>query len=212
MFQNDEGFSWSFATQNAAANNAYELAYETASDWEKINSGVRFRILDNLFRSVAMCVENPRNEIDNPIRYCTQPLYTEISTFMALILRGNLFKNQDKHWSWSVFSRLEEELNSRFRLDANRHPTWTEWALCSQDVGAERIVSAFISGKLSAEQAIELSGLDQSEFAVLVEDKAQARDVAAFEAYLKGEAVEDQLPFSEDASHRFKDLMCDQVE
>jgi predicted HTH domain antitoxin len=123
-----------------------------------------------------------------------------------------LLKNQDAYWSWNVFSRLGEELNNRFQFDSNRHPVWTDWLLCSEKVKAEQIASAFMSGRISAEEAVELSGLDQSEFALLVENKAQSRDLPIFQAYLKGEAVEDQLPFSEEASRRFKDLMSNQVE
>ena len=67
-------------------------------------------------------------------------------------------------------------------------------------------------GGISAEKAIEMSGLDEMEFAVKVREAAQERDLPIFRAYLKGEAIEVQLPFSEEASQKFRDLMAEEME
>jgi len=77
---------------------------------------------------------------------------------------------------------------------------------------AEYYVLAYMVGSISAEKAIQLSGLSEIDFAIIVREKAQERDLPIFHAYLRGEAVEDQLPFSEEASIRFKDLMAQEIE
>ncbi|NWF92552.1 MAG: hypothetical protein HXY46_06515 [Syntrophaceae bacterium] len=212
MLQNPELISWGSGLLESGKNESYELPREVTTYREKIHSQVKFRILDKLFGSLWVCVENPRNEIDNPIRYCTQPLYTAISTFMVTNLRENFLKEQNVSWSWNILVRLQERLNSRIQIDLNVPPGW--WGLLRHGAIpiAEYCVLAYMAGKISAEKAIELSGVDQVEFASMVREKTQERQLPIFRAYLKGEAAEDQLPFSEEASNRFKDLMAKEVE
>ena len=212
MLQNTKLISWGSDLLESGKNEPYELPREVATHREKIRSQVKFRVLDKLFRSLWVCVENPRNEIDNPIHYCTQPLYTAISTFMVSNLRENFLKEQNVSWSWNVLVRLEERLNNRIQIDLNVPPGW--WGLLRHGAIpiAEYCVLAYMAGRISAEKAIELSGLDQMEFALMVRERTQEKHLPIFHAYLNGEAVEDQLPFSEEASLKFKDLMAKEVE
>lgn len=207
MFQNTPWFS---GFRDSGGNESYWLPEEATTQWGR--SQVKFRVLDKLCRSLWMCVEYPRNEIDNPIRYCTQPLYTAISTFMAANLRESLVKEQNVSLCRIVFDQLEERLKNRVRTDLNALPGWWGWLLHGESGIEEYCVSAYMAGKISAEKAIEFSGLDQIEFASMVRERSQEKDLSIFRAYLRGETVEEQLPFSEEVSIKFKDLMAEEIE
>jgi len=182
--------------------------------WRESHSQLKYGIADMLFGTLWVCVKNPRNDIDNPITYCTQPFYTKISSFL---ITGTL-KNLSKEYqgiqvsSWSIFSQLEEKLENRIQHSFNMPPGYWEWPRRREIPMAEYYVLAYMIGSISAEKAIELSGLNEIDFAIIVREKAQERDLPIFDAYLKGEAVENQLPFSEEASLRFKDLMAQEIE
>lgn len=206
MFQN---IPWDSVFGESGGNLPYLVPEEVTTQWGR--SQVKFRVSDKLCKSLWMCVEYPRNDIDNPIRYCTQPLYTAVSTFIASNLAENLLKTQNV-LSWSVFDQLEKRLNNRIQIDLNNLPGWRGWLLHGE-IGIEGYcVSAYMAGKISAEKAIQLSGLDEAEFASRVQDKAQERDLPLFRDYLRGDTVEGKLPFSEDASLRFRDLMAKELE
>jgi hypothetical protein len=207
MFQN---IPWVEGFVESGGNESYWLPEEATTQWGR--SQIKFRVLDKLCRSLWMCVEYPRNEIDNPIRYCTQPLYAAISTFMAANLRGNLVKEQNLSLSRSVSDQLEERLKNRTRTDLNALPGWWGWLLHGETGIEEYCVSAYLAGKISTERAIEFSGLDQIEFASRVRERSQEKDLPTFRAYLRGETVEEQLPFSEEVSNKFKNLMAKEIE
>ncbi len=206
MFQN---IPWDSGFGESGGNLPYLVPEEATTQWGR--SQVKFRVSDKLCKSLWMCVEYPRNDIDNPIRYCTQPLYTAVSTFIASNLTENLLKTQNV-LSWSVFDQLEKRLNNRIQIDLNNLPGWRGWLLHGEIGIEEYCVSAYMAGKISAERAIEFSGLDQIEFASRVRERSQKKDLPTFRAYLRGETVEKQLPFSEEVSNKFKDLMAKEIE
>lgn len=76
----------------------------------------------------------------------------------------------------------------------------------------ERCVSAFMRGVLRSETAMTLSGLSEIEFAQMVQDKAMERDLPIFRDYLAGKPVRDRLPFSREASLKFKEMMTKELE
>ena len=87
------------------------------------------------------------------------------------------------------------------------------WEWYRSDVPlTEHCVLAFMKGVLQAETAMALSGLSEVEFAQMVQDKAMERDLPVFRDYLAGKPVRDQLPFSEEKSSRFKELMAEELE
>jgi hypothetical protein len=206
MFQN---IPWDSGFGESGSNLSYLVPEEATS--QSGRSQVKFRALDKLCKSLWMCVEYPRNDIDNPIRYCTQPLYTAVSTFIASNLTENLLKTQNI-LSWSVFNQLEKRLDNRIQIDLNNLPGWRGWLLHGEIGIEEYCVSAYMAGKISAEKAIEFSGLDQIEFASMVRERSQEKDLSIFRAYIRGETVEEQLPFSEEVSIKFKDLMAEEIE
>lgn len=209
MFQNVEIIPWISWLRGSGGNESYELPKE-AMQSEKIRSQVKYRVLEKLCETLWVCVENPRNDIDNPVRYCTQPLYTAILTFMAANLKANLSRKEDV--SWNQFFRLEERLNSGLKIDINVFLSWGRWLHHEEKPIAEYCISAYMAGKISAEKAIELSGLDQIDFASKVRERTQEKHLPIFRAYLRGETVEEQLPFSEEVSIKFKDLMAEEIE
>ena len=77
---------------------------------------------------------------------------------------------------------------------------------------AEYYAIAYVIGSISAKKAIELSGLNYVDFARLVQEKAMERDLPVFQAYLKDEEVETQLPFSREIPLRHKNIMAEEYE
>jgi hypothetical protein len=131
---------------------------------------------------------------------------------MAANLRESLVKEQNVSLSRSVFDQLEERLKNRVRTDLNAFPGWWGWLLHGESGIEEYCVLAYMAGKISPEKAIEFSGLDQIQFASMVRERSQDKDLSIFRAYLRGETVEKQLPFSEEVSMKFKDLMAEEIE
>ena len=182
--------------------------------WRESLSQFRYGIAGTLLGTLWVCVQNPRNDIDNPITYCTQPFYTKISSLLVTSALKSLSKEYQgiEVSSWNIFKQLEERMENRIQYSFNIPPGYWEWPRRREIPTAEYYVLAYMIGSISAEKAIELSGTNERDFAAIVREKAQERDLPIFDAYLKGEAVEDQLPFSEEASLRFKDLMAQEIE
>jgi hypothetical protein len=195
-------------------NDIFGMESRTGTLWRESHSHLKYGIADMVLGTLWVCVKNPRNDIDNPITYCTQPFYTKISSLLVASILKNLSKGYQgiQISSWNIFSQLEEKLENRIQYSFNVPPGYWEWPRRREIPTAEYYVLAYMIGSISAEKAIELSGLSEIDFAAILREKAQERDLPIFDAYLKGEAVEDQLPFSEEASIRFKDLMAKEIE
>jgi len=195
-------------------NDIFGTESKKVSLWSESYPKLKYAITDMVLGTLWVCVKNPRNDIDNPITYCTQPFYIKISSLLA----ASTFKNLSKEYpgiqvsSWNIFEGLEKKLENRIRYGYNIPPGYWEWPHCREIPMTEYYVLAYMIGSISAEKAMELSGLSEIDFAITVREKAQERDLPIFDAYLRGEAVEDQLPFSEEASLRFKDLMAKEIE
>lgn len=186
---------------------------------QKISSNLRLALV-NQFDSVWICIDNPRNEIDNPLVYCLQPFYTQISTWAIANVSVNISKDYQissgysiAHPSlWNAVIALEGKFEERIQSHHNTPKQSWNWFSHGKIPMAEHYVFAYIMGSMSAEKAIELSGMDSMDFACLVQEKTMERDLPLFEAYLRDENVEDQLPFSEEKSREFRDLMSQEIE
>jgi len=200
-------------------NEPYEITSIAATPRQKIRANLKFAIGEQ-FDSLWVCVGNPRNEIDNPITYCTQPFYTRISTLVVSHTNINISKEYQfvpqylpiSHSLWSISIQLEEKFKERIQEYCNSPKDSWRWSPHGKIPLAEYYALAYIIGSISAEKAIELSGLNYMDFAQIVQEKAIERDLPIFQAYLKDEEVEGRLPFSKKKSSKFKDLMAEQLE
>jgi len=174
---------------------------------------VKTRVFDKDVASLLVCVENPRNEIDNPIRYCAQGFQTAISSFVASTAVRTLPREYQGHtYLWRMFLRWVEDYRGRSKATLNILPGGWEWFQFGETHNADYFVSAYMKKKISAELALQLSGLSEIDFAQMVKDKAMQRDLPIFHKYLAGDAVEGDLPFSEDKSLEYKDMMANEIE
>jgi len=194
----------------SSKNKAWELMPEKKYILHEFRSDTKHRV-EEIIDQLWLCIENPRNEIDNPIEYCTLPFYNTMSSFVASIAIENLAKEYQKPSSaslWSVFIRSTERILSETEVSINISPGTWKWFHCAEMAMAEYYVLAYVNGSISAERAIELSGLDMIDFAELVQETAIERDCRTFDDYLKGKVDKQELPFSEKKSLEFKDLMA----
>lgn len=200
-------------------NEPFEIPEMGTTLKQKISSNLRL-VLANQFELVWICIDNPRNEIDNPLVYCLQPFYTQISTMAISNVPVNISKDYQissgysitHPFLWNAVIALEGRFEERIQSHHNNPKQFWNWFSHGKIPMAEYYVLAYIIGSMSAEKAIELSGMDYMDFACLVQEKAMERDLPLFDAYLKDENVKDQLPFSEEKSREFRDLMSKEIE
>jgi len=200
-------------------NEPFEIPEMRTTLRQKISSNLRLALMSQ-FDSVLTCIDNPRNEIDNPLVYCLQPFYTQISTLAISNVSANISKGYQissrysitHPFLWSAVIALEGKFEERIQSHYNSPKQSWNWFSHGKIPMAEYYVLACIIGSMSAEKAIELSGVDYMDFACLVQEKATERDLPLFDAYLRDENVEDQLPFSEKKSLEFRDLMSHEIE
>lgn len=213
----DVNFPSSFL--DSIKNEPFEISDIAATLKQKIGSSLKVAIADQI-NSLWVCLENPRNEIDNPINYCTQPFYTQISTFVVSNTNINASKNYQFVLGyqpmfptlWNATIRLEEKFKERVQKYYNSPKDSWRWSPHGKIPLAEYYALAYITGSISSEKAIQLSGLNFMDFAQMVQEKAMERDLPIFHAYLKDEDVEGRLPFSKEESLKFKDLMAEELE
>lgn len=213
----DVNFPSSFL--DSIKNEPFEISDTAATLRQKIYSNLKSAIEDRI-KSLWVCLENPRNEIDNPINYCTQPFYTQISTFV--VSNTNINTSKDYQFAlgnqpmsitlWSVTILLEEKFKERIQKYHNSPEDSWKWFPHGKIPMAEYYALAYVIGSISAEKAIELSGMNYVDFAQMVEEKAMEKDLPIFHAYLRDEDVEARLPFSKEKSLKFKDLMAKEIE
>ena len=176
----------------------------------------RTAVLSRLFNKdlemLQVCLDNPRNEIDNPIRYCTLGFQISANSFVtstAIVTLPRAFQEKTTYW---VFERLFLADISRIGIAANTSPGAWEWRQFNESRDPHYFVSAYLKNRISAELALRLSGLTEMEFAEMIQEKAMKRDLPIFQEYLKGEDVNDRLPFSNEETLKFKDLMAHELE
>jgi hypothetical protein len=213
----DVNFPSSFL--DSIKNEPFEISDMTITLKRKIGSSLKSAITDQI-NSLWVCLQNPRNEIDNPINYCTQPFYTQISTFV--VSNATINTSMDYQFAseyqpmgsalWSVTILLEEKFKDRIQRYHNSPKDSWKWFPHGKIPMAEYYALAYIIGSISAEKAIELSGLNYVDFAQMVEEKAIERDLPIFHAYLRDEDVKARLLFSKEKSLKFKDLMAKEIE
>lgn len=194
----------------SSKNKAWELIPEKKYILHEFRSDTKHRV-EEIVDQLWLCIGNPRNEIDNLIEYCTLPFYNTMSSFVASIAIENFAKEYQKPSSaslWSVFIRSTERILSETEVSINISPGAWKWFHCAEMSMAEYYILAYMNGSISAEMAIELSGLDMIDFAQMVQEKATERDYRIFDDYLKGKVGKKNLPFSEKKSLGFKDLMA----
>ncbi len=151
---------------------------ENLGSWTDLN--IKCRILGRDADSMMICVENPRNEIDNPIRYCTQPFYLKISGFVASNALWSLPKEYRKTTTTSLY-KLFVTLTKRFRhavrFNVNAPADTWQWYQFGEGPMAEYYVQAYLSGTISEEIAQQLSGLSKRDFNRLVRVSYRGREI-----------------------------------
>jgi hypothetical protein len=192
---------------------AHQEGYNAKAFLYKKSFDIKSRVFGKGVAKLLVCVENPRNEIDNPVRYCTQVFQTSISSFVALTAVGTLPREYQEHnLLWGMFEKYIGEYRNRVEATLNISPGGWEWLPLWETHNADYFVSIYMENKISAELALQLSGLSEVDFAQMVQEKAMKRDLPIFQTYLKGGEVEEYLPFSKDKSFDFREAMASEIE
>ena len=191
------------------------VVYEGVISANKKYSAIKARVFAKDVATLLVCLDSPRNEIDNPIRYCTQGFQASISSFIASSLVGTLpreYQSQKLASLWKMSMRWLKESKSSIEANLNIFPGGWAWFQFEGTRTADFFVAAYINNKISADLAIQLSGLSEIDFAKMVQEKAMRRDQLVFHEYLKGEDVDNLLPFSEEKSSEFRGVMANEIE
>jgi hypothetical protein len=199
-------------------NEPYEALTAIATLGQKIRSNLKFAV-GNQFISLWACIGTPRNEIDNPINYCTQPFDIQVAAFAISNITVSLSKEykflpQGEFTlsnSWRSSIHFEEKLIERIQEHNNPKNIW-KWFPHGRIPVAEYYAVAYVTGSITAEKALELSGTDYVNFAQMVQKEATERDLPIFRAFLEDEKVESSLPFSKEKALEFKDQLAEEIE